>query len=157
MSNATIILAADGTAEDATPQALELLGVTLERLRQLPPGAFAATPPDPEGDTAFRAEWEQAGAPDIGGEATIQRLDGAKVRIKFAIARLDDGRFRAVLERAGGSTESAPLVYTAGQVLAEWRAAERRLAELTPDDPDYARITADIESFRSRYQEMFRR
>ena len=35
MTNATIILGADGTAEEATPQALALLGVTLDRLREL--------------------------------------------------------------------------------------------------------------------------
>ena len=157
MTNATIILGPDGKAEEATPQALALLGVTLDRLRELPPGAFSATPPDREADEAFREEWERAGSPDIGGEATIQRLDGEKVRVKFAIARLDDGRYRAVLERASGSTDSAPRVYTAGQVLTQWRAAERRLLELEPGHPEYDRIQADIESFRTRYQEMFRR
>jgi hypothetical protein len=157
MTNATIILGPDGTAEEATPQALALLGVTLDRLRELPPGAFSATPPDPESDNAFREEWERAGSPDIGGEATIQRLDGEKVRVKFAIAMLDDGRYRAVLERATGATESPPRVYAAGQVLAEWRAAERQLSELHPGHPDYDRVQADIESFRTRYQELFRR
>ena len=77
--------------------------------------------------------------------------------MRFAVARLDDGRYRAVLERVGGSTDSAPRLYTAGQVLAEWRAAERRLSVLQPGHPDYDRVQADIESFRTRYQELFRR
>ena len=157
MTDATMILNVDGTAAEASPAALEILGVTLDQLRQLPSGAFAATAPNPEADAAFRDRWEREGSPDIGGEATIQRLDGAKVRIKFAISPLDDGRFRAVLMPSPGATDDPTSVYTAGDVLARWREAERRLSVVAPDSPDFEAIQADIELFRARYQELFKR
>jgi PAS domain-containing protein len=156
VTDATLILNEDGTAAEASPEALAILGVTLDQLRELPGGAFAATAPDPRADAAFREQWERQGSPDIGGEATIQRLDGEKVRIKFAISPLDDGRYRAVLMPTSGLTEDPPTVYTAGEVLAEWRAAERKLMTLPPGSPELALVQADIDAFRRRYQELFR-
>ncbi len=150
-----MILNGDGTAVEASPEALAILGVTLDQLRALPGGAFAATAPDADGDAAFREQWERQGSPDIGGEVTILRLDGKKVRLKFAISPLDDGRFRAILLPTSGMTEDPPSVYTAGHVLAEWRAAERRLTELRPGSPELASVQADIDTFRRRYQELF--
>ena len=47
MTDATMILNEDGTPAEASPAALAILGVTLDQLRELPRGAFAATPPDP--------------------------------------------------------------------------------------------------------------
>lgn len=156
MSDATMILEADGTAVDASPAVLDLLGVSLEQLRTLPPGAFAPEPPDPAADAAFREAWESQGSPDIGGQGTVKRLDGTKVRVRFAISPIDDGRFRVVLEPIEGSVDKAPTVFTAGQVLAEWRAAERQLTALEPDTAEFARVQAEIERFRASYQELFR-
>ena len=156
MSDATMILNGDGIAEEASPEVLEILGVSLEQLRTLPVGAFSITPPDPDADVAFRRQWEDQGSPDIGGEATIRRLDGELVRLKFAIAPLEDGRYRAVLMRSAGSTEAPPSVYTAGDVLTEWRAAERLLTTLSPGSPELEQVQSDIDSFRRLYQELFR-
>ena len=156
MSDATMILNGDGIAEEASPEALEILGVTLEQLRALPAGAFSTATPDPEAGIAFRRQWEDQGSPDIGGETTIRRLDGALVLVKFAIAPLDDGRYRAVLMRSTGSTEAAASVYTAGDVLTEWRAAERLLTTLPPGSPELEQVQSDIDSFRRLYQELFR-
>ena len=86
---ATLMIRADGTIEDANPDALHLLGVSLAQLRALPAGAFQPEPPDTEADAAFRAQWEAGGRPDIGGDATLRRLDGSKVRVRFAISMLD--------------------------------------------------------------------
>jgi len=151
-----MILNEDGTAAEASPEALAILGVTLDQLRELPGGAFAATAPDPGADAAFREQWERQGSPDIGGEATIQRLDGERIRIKFAISRLEDGRYQAILFPTSGLTEDPPTLYTAGDVLAEWRAAERKLTTLRPGSPELAMVQADIDRFRIRYQELFR-
>ena len=155
--DATMILTEDGTPVDASPEALDLLGVTLDQLRELPAGAFSSTPADPEADAAFREQWERAGSPDVGGEATIRRLDGERVRIKFAISPIDDGRYRAILMPVAGSTDAPSSLYTAGDVLAEWRAAERRLSELPADSPEIDAIQADIAAFQARYQELFAR
>ena len=94
---ATLMIRADGTVEDASPDALHLLGVSLAQLRALPAGAFQPEPPDTEADEAFREQWEAGGRPDIGGDATLKRLDGSKVRVRFAIQTLPDGRYFAVL------------------------------------------------------------
>ena len=78
-----MILNADGSTADANREALDMLGVTHDELVGLPAGAFSPEPPDPEADAAFREQWERQGTPDIGGEATLRRLDGSSVRVKF--------------------------------------------------------------------------
>ncbi len=152
-----MILNPDGTTEDANPAALDLLGVTLEQLRRLPPGAFSPEAPDPEAQAAFRSEWERVGTPDIGGEATIQRLDGSQVRVKFGISPIEEGRFVAVMEPVATTVDAPPSLYTAGQVLAEWRAAERKLADVPEGSAEWRAVNRDIESFRARYHEFFKR
>jgi PAS domain-containing protein len=153
----TVILNADGTTADANAAALEMLGVTLDVLKSLPPGALSPDPPDPVGEAAFRKEWEAEGQPDIGGQATVKRVDGSQVRVKFGITPLEDGRFLAVMEPVDAPLDTAPVVYTAGQVLAEWRAAERRLTEIPEGSAEWRAIHRDIDLFRKRYQEKFQR
>lgn len=157
MTLPTVILNSDGTTEDANAAALEMLGVSLEVLKSLPPGALSPEPPDPVGEAAFREQWESEGQPDIAGQATVKRLDGSQIRVKFGLTPLDDGRFVAVMEPVDGEPDAAPVVYTAGQVLAEWRAAERRLMEIPEGSAEWRAIHRDIEMFRTRYQDIFKR
>ncbi len=152
---ATLTIRPDGTIEDASPDALLLLAVGLEQLRSLPPGAFSPEPPDHEASAAFRREWESVGQPDIGGEASLQRPDGSKVRVRFAISALDDGRYFAVLARTRGATSAPPRIFTGGTILAEWRAAEKRLAHLQPGSPEAAPIETEIAKLRAAYQDLF--
>jgi PAS domain-containing protein len=152
---ATMTLDGEGRVEAASPDALSLLGLNLDELLALPPGAFSPDPPDPDGDAAFREQWEAEGRPDIGGEATLQRLDGSKVRVRFAISETEGQRFLAVLEPINAPVETAPRLYTAGDVLNEWRAAERRLSMVVEGSGEWALLTSEIESFRSRYQQFF--
>ncbi len=70
MDDATVLLHADGTYADASPAALEILGVTLPELLSMGPGAFAVDAPDPAADAAFRSSWESEGSPTIGGQTT---------------------------------------------------------------------------------------
>jgi hypothetical protein len=126
-------------------------------LKSLPAGALSPEPPDPVGEAAFRKQWKAEGQPDIGGQATVKRLDGSQVRVKFGLTPLEDGRFVAVMEPVDGELDAAPVVYTAGQVLAEWRAAERRLTEIAEGSAEWRAIHRDIDMFRKRYQEMFKR
>jgi hypothetical protein len=152
---ASLTIRADGRVDAATLEALELLGVTLAELRQMPPGAFSPDPPDPEADEAFRAEWESQGRPDIAGQATIQRPNGTKTRVRFAITPSGDDRFVAVLEEMPGRVDAPSLVYTGGEVLARWRAAERQLDTLLPGTEEAAAIEAEIEHLRGLYQGLF--
>jgi PAS domain S-box-containing protein len=152
-----MVINADGTTADASPAALELLGLTLEQLRALPPGALSPEPRDEVAQAAFREEWERQGLPDIGGEATMRRLDGTSIRVKFGITPIEDGRFLALIEPVAGPVQQPPTLYTAGQVLAEWRAAERRMIEIPPDSAEWHDTQAEIDTFRKRYQELFKR
>ncbi|MEO8273761.1 MAG: hypothetical protein ABI620_06820 [Chloroflexota bacterium] len=47
---------------------------------------------------------------------------------------------------------SSPAV---AELLREWRAAERALADLEPGSDAWARLVQDIEQLRQRYQEAF--
>jgi PAS domain-containing protein len=153
---ATITINAAGRIEDAEPEALALLGVTLDELLALPQGAFSPDPPDLEADAAFRTQWEADGRPDIGGQATLQRPDGSKVRVRFAITQTPDERFLAVLEPIAASVDAPTTMYTGGEVLAAWRAAERRLTALEPDSQEWADASQEIERFRSLYHDLFK-
>jgi PAS domain-containing protein len=153
---ATMILDPDLTPIDASAAALELIGATMDELRRLPPGGLAAEPDAAESAIALRDTWKASGNPELGGETTIRRLDGRRVRVKFGLTPMDDGRFLAILEPVATPVERPDVIYTAGQVLAEWRAAERRMTEVPQDSPEGRRIRADIEVFRARYQDVFR-
>ena len=155
MTLPTLTLNPDGTAADANDEALALLRVTLAELRALPAGALSVDPPDPAASQAFREQWERAGEPDIGGEGTLRRPDGSTVRVKFGITPLEGGRFLAIMEEIPVATEAPPVLYTAGQVLAEWRAAERRLAAIVEGSAEWQAINEEIEIFRRRYHALF--
>jgi PAS domain-containing protein len=157
MTLPTLTINADGTIADANDAALHLLRVTLEQVRELPAGAFSAEPPDPAAGEAFREQWEREGTPDISGEGTLRRPDGTSVRVKFGITPLDDGRFLAILEEIDADQDAPPILYTAGQVLAEWRAAERRLAAIVEGSPEWTAVMDEIEVFRRRYHALFDR
>jgi PAS domain S-box-containing protein len=153
----TITVTADGRYSDANAAALELLGVTLDELRASPPNRFAAEPGDPDAEAAFREAWEASGRPDLGGFGTIRRADGSTIAVKFAIREVDGGSFVVLLTPAPGAPRGASVLYTAGEVLAAWRAAERRLEAIPDDEPERLTILADIAEFRERYQLLFQR
>jgi PAS domain-containing protein len=157
MTLPTLTINADGTMADANQAALDLLRVTLQQLRELPQGAFSSEPPDAAAGAAFREQWEREGTPDIGGEGTLRRPDGTSVRVKFGITPLEDGRFLAILEEIEAEHGAPPLLYTAGEVLAEWRAAERRLAAIVEGTPEWMAVTDEIDVFRQRYHALFDR
>jgi PAS domain S-box-containing protein len=151
----TILVTADGRYSEANAEALDLLGVTLDELRASAPGRFAAEPSDAEADAAFREAWEASGRPDVGGATTIRRADGSRARVKFAIREMDDGTYTVLLTPVPDALHEPTSVYTAGDVLAAWRAAERRLETLPDDAPERPAIMADIDGFRERYQLLF--
>ncbi len=77
--------------------------------------------------------------------------------MKFGITPIEEGRFVAALEPVGAPTDAPPVVYTAGEVLAEWRAAERRLDAIPEGTAEWRAVRHDIDVFRRRYQAMFKR
>jgi PAS domain-containing protein len=154
-TEAIITLDAEGRYLDANPAALELLGVSLADLRTSAPDRFEIRPSIGAEQDALRAQWETEGSQPLVGTAGLQRADGTLIRVAYAVETSGPG-FRARLWRVDGSPHAPTSVFTVGDVLREWRAAERELAELAPGTPEWARMLSEIELLRSRYQELFR-
>ena len=156
---ATVVLDVDGRYVDADEAALDLLGVeTVEELRATHPDRFAAIPPDPAEQEAWRRAYFASAAEGVLAEGTFRRIDGELVRVRTAIMAEADGRFRALfypVERP--TTNLGTRVYRIADVLQEWRAAERRLVEVESGTPEADRLLADIEALRDQYHTMFQR
>jgi PAS domain-containing protein len=154
-TEAVITLDADGRYVDADRAALELLGVSLADLRASAPDRFAIRPSIGEEQEALRAQWERGGSQPLVGTAGLQRADGTLIRVAYAIETSGEG-LRARLWRVDGPPDAPSSVFTVGDVLSEWRAAERELAELAPGTSEWARTMSEIDLLRGRYQELFR-
>jgi PAS domain-containing protein len=152
-SEAVITIGADGRFTDANGAALELLVVSLAELLASPPDRFAIQPTIDAEQAALRAEWEAGGTQLLVGTTGLRRADGTTIRVAYAIEAIESG-FRARLWQVDGSPHAPVSAYTVGDVLQEWRAAERELADLLPGSPDWARTLTEIESLRDRYQEL---
>ena len=155
-SEATIVIGSDSAVLAASDAALEMLGgLTLEQLRELPRGALSVDP-DEGNSESLRAAWSEAGAPALVGSGTIRLLDGTLVRVRYLITPMADGTLELILDRSPESTDHPPRTYTVGSVLSEWRAAERKLAHIPPDSPDWVKVEAEIDYFRRAYRRVVR-
>jgi PAS domain-containing protein len=152
-----VMLDSDGRYLDADAAALDLLGVgSVEELRSTPPETFAALPPDPEEQEAWREAYFATRADGVMAEAPFRRLDGELVRVRLAILDEGDGRYRALfypIERP--TTNLSAKVYRIAEVLAEWRSAERRLVDLDPESEEAHRVTEQIELLREQHHLLF--
>lgn len=153
-TEAVITIDATGQYVDANAAALELLGVSLAELRTSPSDRFAIRPAIVVEQAALRAKWESGGAQPLVGTTGLRRADGTTIRVAYAIEAADPG-FRARLWQVDGSPHAPTSVFTVGDVLREWRAAERELSALVPGTPEWARTMSEIELLRGRYQELF--
>jgi PAS domain S-box-containing protein len=154
VGEATILVDRDGHYIDASPSALALLGVSLEELRSLPPGSISAEQIDEAEREARRAAFVESGVSSAVGATTIQRPDGRRLHVRFFVDAQPDGRFLARLRPTEEEPDQPTKVYTVGQVLAAWRAAERRLESLSPDTAEWAAAQAEIERFRVEYRRL---
>lgn len=151
----TLELDADGKIRSANQAAIDMLGIELDDLRALAPGALSAEPTDPAESAALREQWEAAGDAALVGITSIKRPDGDLLRVAFAIVHQDDGSFLATLNPVPGSKVGKSRVYTVGAVLGQWRAAERELETLTIGSPAYEAVREEVESLRGQYRRLF--
>ncbi len=153
---ATVILDREGRYLDADDAALELLGVaSVEEFRTMSPAVFAAVPPDPEEQDAWRKAYFASRAEGVIAEGAVRRTDGELVRIRTAILEEPDGRFRALfytIERP--TTNVAARVFRIGDVLSEWRAAERQLREVDPNSREGRDLQREVDLLREQYQQL---
>lgn len=156
---AAIRLDAAGRWQDASDEALELLGVpSVEALRALPSDAFAPDPVDPVEQAAFADAYASSLAQGMLIESPFRRLDGELVRARAAVLPDDDGGYRLLfypVERP--TTNRSTKVFTIADVLAEWRGAERRLVALDPGSAEARRVAGEIELLRVAHGRLFRR
>jgi len=154
-TEAVIAIDATGRYVDANAAALDLLGVSLAELRTSAPDRFALRPTVDVEQAALRSRWESGGTQPLVGTTGLRRADGTTVRVAYAIEAADAGYRAARLWQVEGSPHAPPGVFTVGDVLREWRAAERVLAALVPGTPEWARTVSEIELLRGKYQELF--
>ena len=154
-SDATITIDAAGRFVDANEAALELLGVSLVALLTSPPERFTIRPTIEVDQSGSHGEWTTGGAQPRVGTAGLRRGDGTTIRVAYAIEPAGSG-FRARLWPAEDAPPTATSGRMVGDVLREWRSAERELAEMVPGTPEWLRTLSRIEALRGRYQEVFR-
>ncbi|HYL40168.1 MAG TPA: PAS domain-containing protein [Candidatus Binatus sp.] len=95
-------------------------------------------------DPAGRCLDANEAALELLGLTLDDRLTSPPDRFAFDPAAASDAEQEALRQQ-----------WDVGDVLREWRAAERALAELEPGSPDWARLEAQIGVLRARYQALF--
>jgi hypothetical protein len=151
--DARILIAADQSIADVTPEALRLLDMTFDQLRSLPPGGLSLER-DREGSKDFESAWNDAGRNPVIGSGTIRLLDGRLIRIQYFIVPQLDGGFEIVFDVVDEPLDAPSRMYAVGDILAAWRAAERTLAELDPESEEWAAAQAAIAHFRGEYRRL---
>lgn len=152
-SDARILVNADSTINDATDAALELLGLDLEELRALPSGALSLEE-DIDAAAGFDAAWMASGREPIFGSGTLRLRDSRLVRVRYLITVQPDGGYDVVLEPSDESVTDPPRMYTVGEALAKWRAAERKLAAVDAAGSEWGTVQAEFEHFRREYHRL---
>jgi PAS domain-containing protein len=151
--DARIIVDADSKIVEATDAALELLGITLDELRALPPGGLSLEE-DRARSADFQAAWRESGGGEVVGAGTARLLDGRLIRVRYLITPQEDRTYEVILERSEESVARPPRTYTLGTVLSAWRAAERQLAALAQGSAEWTAVQAEVEHFRQEYQRL---
>jgi hypothetical protein len=152
-SDARILVSSDSRILEATPGALELLGLTFDQLQALPPGSMSLEQ-DPTASAEFAAAWEGGGRPPLVGSTTVRLTDGSLTRLRYYIWSRDDGNIEVALERSAEAVARAPRAYTIGKVLSAWRAVERRLETLDPGSEEWQAADAENRYFRAEYRRL---
>ena len=150
-----ILVGADFRVLSATEGALELLGLTLDELRQLPPGSLSLDE-DRDAAVGFDEAWRAGGREPILGAGTIRLAGDRLQRVRYLVTPLADGTYEVILEPTAESVSQPPRRYTIGAVLSAWRAAERQLAELSEGEPEWSLVQDEIAHFRSEYHRLAR-
>jgi PAS domain-containing protein len=152
-SDARILVSTDSRILEATPAALELLGLTFDQLQALPPGGLSLEQ-DAAASAEFAAAWEGGGRPPLVGSTTVRLPDGSLARVRYYIWSREDGKVEVVLEGSSEPVAQAPRAYTIGKVLSAWRAVERRLETLDPGSEEWQAADAENRYFRSEYRRL---
>jgi hypothetical protein len=153
--SARIVVDSASNILDASEYAIDLLGMSLDELRSLPPGGLSVEQ-DRAASEAFEAEWRASGEGQVAGAGTIRVSGGQLMRIRFLIMPKPDGTFEIIFDRIEEPVTAPPRTFTVGSALAAWRAAERKLETLDPASAEWAVANADVQHVRDEYQRLVR-
>ncbi len=153
--DARILVGSDSRVIEASPEALELLGLTFEQLVALPPGAMSMEH-DPAASAEFAAAWEGDGRPPLVGSATIRLADGRLLRLRYLIGSQPDGTVAVFLEHSPEPVGEPPRAFAIGKILSAWRAAERLHEALEPGSPEWLAAEAETQHFKDEYRRLAR-
>jgi hypothetical protein len=153
--DARILVGSDSRVIEASPEALELLGLTFDELVALPPGAMSLEE-DRAGSAGFETAWEGDGRPPLVGSATIRLTDGHLLRLRYLIGSQPDGTVEVFLERSPEPVGDPPRAFAIGKILSAWRAAERMLEALEPGSPEWLAAEAETQHFKDEYRRLAR-
>jgi PAS domain-containing protein len=153
--DARILVGADSRVIEASPEALELLGLSLDELVALPPGAMSLDQ-DREASDGFEAAWEDGGRPPLVGSATIRLANGQLLRLRYLIGSGPDGTVEVFLEHSPEPVGEPPRAFAVGKILSAWRAAERLLEALEPGSPEWLAAEAETQHFKAEYRRLAR-
>lgn len=153
--DARFVVSPDGSVDEANDAALRLLGVTFEELRAAPRGTFSVRD-DPEERDALQEAWADAGVVAAVGETAVRRADGDVIRVRYVLGLREDGRYLLGMRPLDAVPDQPMTMFTsAGDALAAWRAAERRLEVLAPGSLEWESVRAEIASLRDEYRRLF--
>jgi PAS domain-containing protein len=153
--DARILVGSDSRVIEASPEALELLGLTFDELVALPPGAMSLDQ-DRRASDGFEAAWEGDGRPPLVGSATIRLADGQLVRLRYLIGSQPDGTVEVFLDHSPEPVGEPPRAFAIGKILSAWRAAERLLEALEPGSPEWLAAEAETQHFKDEYRRLAR-
>jgi len=151
--DARVLVGSSSEILEASPAALDLLGLTLDELKALPPGSMSVET-DAAASDEFAAAWEGDGRPPLVGAGTARRLDGSLVRLRYYLWAQADGSIEVFLERSQEPVSEPPRAYAIGKVLSAWRAAQRQLEALEPGSPEWRTADAENQYFRAEYRRL---
>jgi PAS domain-containing protein len=143
----------EGRYVDASGSTIDVLGYTLDEIRQRCLGGFS----EPAIAAAAKEIWPLVVAGTLrplGGTAVLHAADGHAVWVQQeGIERIGPDRHRSTL-RVIAPGASPPAVHV---VLGLWRAAERRVQSLAQDDPERPIAEAQVDRLREEYAVAFER
>src|SRR5579862_115276 len=145
-----IVISEDGRYVDASPNALELLGLDLDELRAMPLGSLTGNTAE-TGRTVWRRFVDDNLPIPPHPAVRLRARGGDEVAARFLGTEPgpEPGTWVSRYRLVSGSriVMNRPMIMAT--ILAQWREAERRLAALAPNDPARSELEATIAELKA--------
>src|SRR5262245_10087899 len=147
-----ILVSEDGRYLDANQATFEVLGYTLDELRELPFGTLAGIDPEVAIPMWRRSVMDSFALPTGAATHLVSREGDLHAVVYLGVRPADQPdtwytRFRLVTRRRVAVNRPMILQW----ILAQWREAERRIAARPADAPERAELEEDLAELKARY------